>query len=131
MVKQDGRTCIRENKGADEHVYCLKDGKTGWQNLFIGKKIEKRGDGTCILFKIWRNRLAEPVYQKKYFKKGAAEHVNCLKDGKTGWQNLYTREKGAAEHVYCLKDGKTGWQNLYIGEKIKNVKTGWQNLYTR
>ena len=28
---------------AAEHVYCLKDGKTGWQNLYIGKKIEKRG----------------------------------------------------------------------------------------
>ena len=44
-----------------EHVYCLKGGKTGWQNLYIRKDIEK----------------------------GAAEHVYCLKDGKTGWQNLY------------------------------------------
>ena len=46
MVKQDGRTCISKKilkKGAAEHVYCLKDGKTGWQNLYIGKKIEKKG----------------------------------------------------------------------------------------
>ena len=51
------------------------------------------------------------------------EHVYCLKDGKTGWQNLYIdtkrMKKGAVEHVYCLKDGKTGWQNLYIGKKIE------------
>ena len=44
-----------------EYVYCLKDGKTRWQNLYI----------------------------KKILKKGAAEHVYCFKDGKTGWQNLY------------------------------------------
>ena len=49
LLKQDGRTCISEKrlkKRAAEHVYCLKYGKTGWQNLYIGKKIEKRG---------WRN----------------------------------------------------------------------------
>ena len=40
-------------KGAAEHVYRLKDGKTGWQNLYIGKNIEKGGGGTCILFKRW------------------------------------------------------------------------------
>ena len=79
-LAQKGRTCISEKrlkKGAAEHVYCLKDGKTGWQNLYIGKKIEK---------------------------------------------------KGAAEHVYCLKDGKTGWKNLYIGKKIE--KRGRRNMYT-
>ena len=47
MVKQDVRNMYigkkTENKGAAGHVYCLKDGKTGWQNLYIGKKIEKRG----------------------------------------------------------------------------------------
>ena len=46
MLKQDGTTCIykkRLKKRAAEHVYCLKNGKTGWQNLYIGKKIEKRG----------------------------------------------------------------------------------------
>ena len=32
------------------------------------------------------------------------------------------------EHVYCLKDGKTGWQNLYIGNK--NEKRGQWNMYT-
>ena len=51
-------------------------------------------------------------------KKGAVEHVYCLKDGKTELQNLCIGKKieeGAAEHVYCLKNGKTGWQNLYIG----------------
>ena len=42
-----------ENKGAAEHVYCLKDGKTERQNLYIGKKIEKGVGGTCILFKRW------------------------------------------------------------------------------
>ena len=47
MVKQDGRTCILEKKGAAEHVYCLKDGKTGWQNLYTR---EKTGGRTCILF---------------------------------------------------------------------------------
>ena len=56
----------------------------------------------------------------------------CLKDGKTGWQNLYIRKKiekeGAAEHVYCLKDGKTGCQNLYIGKEIE--KRGRWNMYT-
>ena len=36
--------------------------------------------------------------------------------------------KGAAEHVYYLKDGKTGWQNLYIEEKIE--KRGWRNMYS-
>ena len=45
-LAQKGRTCISEKrlkKGAAEHVYCLKDDKTGWQNLYIGKKIEKGG----------------------------------------------------------------------------------------
>ena len=51
-------------KGAAEHVYCLKNGKTGWQNLYRGKKIEKGGGGTCILFKRWLNRMAEPVYRR-------------------------------------------------------------------
>ena len=67
--------------------------------------------------------MAEPVYRKKILKKGAADHVYCLNDVKTGWQNMYIgkmiENKGAAEHVYCLKDGKTGWQNLYIGKKIE------------
>ena len=53
MVKQDGRTCIQEKKRAAEHVYCLKDGKTGWQNLYIEKKDDKGGGRTCILFKRW------------------------------------------------------------------------------
>ena len=46
MVKQDGRTCIYEKrlrKGAVEHVYYVRDVRTGWQNLYIGKNIEKRG----------------------------------------------------------------------------------------
>ena len=37
-------------------------------------------------------------------------------------------EKRVTEHVYCLKDGKTGWQNLYIGKKIE--KGGRRNMYT-
>ena len=48
--------------------------------------------------------MAEPVYRKNDWK------------------------KGAVEHVYCLKDGKTGWQNLYIGKKIE--KRGRRNMYT-
>ena len=48
--------------------------------------------------------MAEPVYRKK------------------------DQKKGAAEHVYCLKNGKTGWQNLYIGKKIE--KRGRRNMYS-
>ena len=33
-------------KGAAEHVRGVK---TGWQNLYMGKKIEKVGGRTCIL----------------------------------------------------------------------------------
>ena len=46
MVKHDGRTCIYEKrlkKGAVEHGYYVRDVRTGWQNLYIGKKIEKGG----------------------------------------------------------------------------------------
>ena len=40
-----------------EHVYCLKDGKTGWQNLYIGNKNEKR-----LLVRTCRNYLSHFVY---------------------------------------------------------------------
>ena len=39
VLKQDGRTCIWEKrlrKWAAEHVYYVRDVKTGWQNLNIG-----------------------------------------------------------------------------------------------
>ena len=77
--------------------------------MYTMSEILKQDGRICI----WEKRL----------KKGVAEHVYCLKDGKTGWQNLYIGKKrlkkGAVEHVYCLKDGKSGWQNLYIGKKIE------------
>ena len=62
MVKQGGSSVYktepvyrkkRLKKWAAEHVYYLTDGKTERQNLCIEKKIEKRGGGTCILFKRW------------------------------------------------------------------------------
>ena len=53
-------------EGAVEHVYYVRDVKTGWQNLYIGKKI---------------------------LKKGAVEHVYYVRGVKTGWQNLYIGKK--------------------------------------
>ena len=77
MVKQDG------NKDVN------KDGKTGWQNLYIGKNIEKRGGGTCILIKKMVKQDGRTCLYEKRLKKGAAEHVYYVRDVKTVWQNLY------------------------------------------
>ena len=53
--------------------YCLKDGKTGWQNLYIGRKIEKRGRRnmyTLLDMLKQDGRTCISVYRKQILKKG-------------------------------------------------------------